>query len=68
MQRGFDDTEIPVERVAKEEKLPPIMTRCVDPSETRWRADRGGPVPCPRCIAYEPETRTGCHFLEVPHV
>jgi hypothetical protein len=41
----------------------PIIEQCRDPAKTRLRAMAGQPVPCFRCLAYRPETATGCHFL-----
>jgi len=42
----------------------PILELCITPRHTRELAAIGEPVPCPRCIAYRPEAKSGCHFIE----
>jgi hypothetical protein len=43
----------------------PIVETCRNPAKTRTDAVRGLTVPCYHCLAYRPETQTGCHFLEI---
>jgi len=41
----------------------PLVTLCMDPAATRrWAETR--PAPCYRCLAWRPETASGCHFTE----
>lgn len=41
-----------------------VIQLCSDPRKTRDRAEVGEAVPCYRCLAFEPDTKTGCRFLE----
>jgi len=43
----------------------PVVETCRNPAKTRRDAMAGGPVPCGRCLAFRPDTETGCHFLEI---
>lgn len=45
--------------------MPEIMETCGDPAETRRRAANREPTSCYRCLAFRPDSGTGCHFLEV---
>jgi hypothetical protein len=41
----------------------PLVALCLDPASTRrWAETR--PAPCYRCLAWAPDTVTGCHFTE----
>ena len=44
----------------------PITKVCADPRLTRDSAMRGAQTPCYRCLAYRPETESGCFFLQDP--
>ena len=44
--------------------MPSILETCGDPVETRRRS-AFEPTPCYRCLAYRPDTLSGCHLIEV---
>lgn len=41
-----------------------ILEQCERPVDTRQRAAEGQPVPCYRCLAFRPETESGCFLIE----
>lgn len=53
-----------LERYAGQMAGVPLVTLCASPAATRAYVASGRPGPCYRCLAYRPETATGCHFTE----
>lgn len=52
-----------LERYAGQMGGVPLVILCTSPAATRqWAETR--PAPCYRCMAYRPDTATGCHFTE----